>query len=189
MLGEMAWYLPPLIFLGRVGDVSIGTVRMILVISGRPWISATLGFFEVIIWVLAVGGVIAHLSNPIALVSYAGGFATGVILGMVIEERIALGYRIVRAISTDKSIQLSEQLRERGWYVTHVDGEGRNGPVDIAFLLIKRRELARVRKDITEIDARAYISISQADRPSTARISADNRFARMTWLKGLAMRK
>jgi uncharacterized protein YebE (UPF0316 family) len=189
MLGDMAWYIPILIFFARVCDVSIGTVRMILVISGRPYISAILGFFEVIIWVLAVGGVITHLTNPIALVSYAGGFAVGVIVGMFIEERMALGYRIVRAISTDKTIDLSARLRERGWYVTHVDGKGRSGPVDIAFLLIKRRELSKLRSDVHEIDPKAYISVSHADRPTTAMLSNDNRFSRLTWLKGLALRK
>jgi uncharacterized protein YebE (UPF0316 family) len=189
MLGDMAWYLPVLIFLARIGDVSIGTVRLILVISGRPYISAILGFFEVIIWVLAVGGVIAHLTNPIALVAYAGGFATGVIFGMFIEERMALGYRIVRAISTDKTIQLSERLRDRGWYVTHVDGKGRSGPVDVAFLFIKRREMTKLRHDIHELDPKAYLSVSHADRPTNAMLTPDSRFGRLTWLKGLAMRK
>lgn len=189
LLGDMAWYLPILIFLARVCDVSIGTVRIILVIGGRPWISALLGFFEVLIWVLAVGGVITNLTNPVALVSYAGGFATGVILGMLIEERMALGYRIVRAISTDKSINLSERLRERGWFVTHVDGKGRSGLVDIAFLFIKRRHLSALRHDIAETDPNAYISVSQADRPTAAAFSADTRFGRLTWLRGLAMKK
>lgn len=189
MLGDMAWYLPLLIFLGRVGDVSIGTVRMILVISGRPWTSATLGFFEVIIWVLAVGGVITHLTNPIALAAYAAGFASGVLLGMCIEERIALGYRIVRAINTSMEIALSRQLRERGWYVTQVNGEGRDGPVDISFLFIKRRDLAKLRHDIYEINPNTYISISHADRPTNAILTSDSRFGRLTWMKGMAMRK
>lgn len=186
---EIAWYLPFLIFLARIGDVSIGTVRTILVISGRPYISAVLGFFEVIIWVLAVGGVITNLTNPFALLGYAGGFAAGVVVGMAIENRIALGYRIVRVISADLAINLSHQLRELGYRVTRLDGHGRSGPVEFAFMVIRRRELPGLRRAIAKIDPNSYVSVGHADRPSMGALGQDSRFGRKSWVRGMSLRK
>lgn len=185
----MAWYIPVLIFCARICDVSIGTVRTILVITGHRYTSAALGFFEVTIWVLAVGGVIAYLSNPIALIAYAGGFATGVIVGMGIEDRIALGYRVVRAISPRLDVNLSERMREHGYRVTRVDGKGRSGPVEIAFMVIRRRELAQVRKLVDEIDPKAFISIERADRPSGGVFNSESRFAKRPWSRLTQVRK
>jgi uncharacterized protein YebE (UPF0316 family) len=187
----MEWYIPFLIFFARIGDVSIGTVRTILVISGRPYISAILGFFEVIIWVLAVGGVISNLTNPFALLGYAGGFATGVIVGMAIENRIALGYRIVRIISTDMTINISNQLREAGYRVTRLDGSGRSGPVEFAFLIIPRRHLPALRKEIAKIDPKSYVSVGHADRPTAGTLGQDGRFSWSSriWPRGMGLRK
>ena len=175
--GEMVWYLPLLIFFARICDVSLGTVRTILVIGGHPYISSLLGFFEVTIWVLAVGGVLAYLSNPFALLGYAGGFAVGVIVGMMIEERLALGYRMVRAISTDPESDLSAKLRELDYRVTRVDGKGRDGAVELAFLIVQRRAVPALRKAITELDPRAYISISHAEKPTVHTLGQGTRFA------------
>lgn len=185
---DIAWYLPLLIFLARICDVSIGTVRTILVIGGHPYISAALGFFEVTIWVLAVGGVITHLNNPFALLGYAGGFATGIIVGMAIEDRIALGYRIVRVISTDMNVQLSHKLREAGYRVTRLSGTGRSGPVEFAFMVVRRRELRELRKLLAKIDPKSYVSVGHADRPTAGALSQDGRFG-VKLLRGLTLRK
>lgn len=186
---EIAWYVPLLIFFARIGDVSIGTVRTILVVSGRPFISAALGFFEVIIWVLAVGGVISNLTNPFALLGYASGFAAGVIVGMAIESRIALGYRIVRVISADMSINLSQRLRDAGYRVTRLEGSGRSGPVEFAFMVIRRRELPKLRKHIAVIDPKCYVSVGHADRPAMGALGQDGRFGLKLWSRGMGLRK
>lgn len=187
---DIAWYIPVLIFFARICDVSIGTIRTILVIAGRPWISAVLGFFEVIIWVLAVGGVIMYLTNPFALLAYAGGFAAGVIIGMLIEERIALGYRVVRIISTNREINVSEKLREMGHFVTRIEGSGKSGPVEFAFMVIRRKEVPRVREHVAKIDPNAFISVGQADRPSAAALGQDTRFGKRLWnMRGTSLRK
>ena len=188
--GEMVWYLPILIFFARICDVSLGTVRTILVIGGHPYISSILGFFEVTIWVLAVGGVLAYLSNPFALLGYAGGFATGVIVGMMLEERLALGYRAVRAISTDPDSDICGKLREHGYRVTRVDGKGRDGPVELAFTVVKRRDVSELREAILAIDPKAYISVNHAERPAAPTLGQSTRFAygRTGW-PGFSMRK
>ena len=173
MAGSMAWYLPILIFFARILDVSLGTVRTILVIGGHPWISSILGFFEVVIWVLAVGGVLAYLTNPFALMGYAGGFAVGIIVGMLIERRIALGFRMVRAISPGAGANLSERLRELGYRVTRVEGSGRDGPIELAYLILARRQVPKLQQEIATIDPRAFISVSQADRPGNVALGQD----------------
>lgn len=186
---DIAWYIPVLIFCARVCDVSIGTIRTLLVIAGRPWTSAFLGFFEVIIWVLAIGGVIAYLTNPFALLAYAGGFACGVIVGMFIEDRIALGYRVVRIISTNRNINVCQQLRDKGHFVTRIEGSGKDGPVEFAFMVIRRREVPRVRAHLAKIDPKAFMSVGQADRPTAAAMSTDSSFSRKIWSWGGSLRK
>ncbi len=188
-MSEMAWYIPVLIFFARICDVSIGTVRTILMISGRPWISAGLGFVEVIIWVLAVGGTITYLSNPFALLGYATGFATGVLVGVLLESRLALGHRIVRAISIDPKKDLSGLLRSKGFIVTRVDGHGRNGPVEIAFMVIKRRQLHVLTAAIAEADPSAFVTIGQADRPTAATLGGSGTWMTRTRNLGTLLRK
>lgn len=174
----MAWYIPLLIFFARICDVSIGTVRTMLVIAGHRFISAALGFFEVLIWVLAVGGALAYLTNPLALMGYAGGFATGVLIGMSIEERLALGYRMVRVISTRSDLDVSAAMREHGFRVTRVDGRGRSGPVEIAFLVVRRKRMHEVMRVLTAVNPEAFITIERVDRPSGGDFISDSRWGR-----------
>lgn len=188
-VADIAWYIPVLIFFARICDVSIGTVRTILVIAGHRWISAVLGFFEVIIWVLAVGGVIMHLTNPFALLGYAGGFSAGVLVGMFIEDRIALGYRVVRIISASREINVCERMREMGHFVTRIEGSGKSGPVEFAFMVVRRREVPKVRAQLATIDPQAFMSVGQADRPTTAAMSDDSSFARKIWSRAASLRK
>lgn len=164
----MAWWIPLLIFIARVGDVSIGTIRTILVTSGYKKSAALLGFCEVTIWVLAVSGVIQNLHNVWSVLSYAGGYAAGVLVGMTIEERLALGYRVVRVISLQQNGNLCERLRADDWRATRVNGQGRNGPIEIAFLVIPRREQAALLDDIRRITPDAFITVERVERPHGA---------------------
>lgn len=184
---SIAWYIPVLIFLARICDVSVGTIRTIIVMSGHQFIAALLGFVEVTIWVFAVAGALKYLSEPIAVVSYAGGFAAGVLVGMWLEERIALGYRVVRIISRNGEINLAEKLRERGHRVTRVRGEGREGPVEIDFLVIRRRQLGQVRRFIAEHAPQAFYTVGRVERPGGGE-AADTRFNR-SFLERIVMRK
>ncbi|WP_428388232.1 DUF2179 domain-containing protein [Mucisphaera sp.] len=170
---DFAWYLPLLIFLARVADVSLGTIRMILVIAGRRWISAFIGFIEVAIWALAVGGLVTNLSNPIILVFYAGGFAAGTILGIYIEEWIALGIRLVRVINRDTSINLCRALREKGFRVTRVEGTGQDGPVEIGFSIVRRTDLPAYQDAVHSIAPKAWIAVERAEQASATAITSD----------------
>ncbi|MCB9846608.1 MAG: hypothetical protein H6811_11570 [Phycisphaeraceae bacterium] len=170
----MEWYVPILIFFARICDVPIGTVRMILVISGHRWLAAFLGFFEVIIWSLAVAGVMHFLTTAdgmgervIALVSYGLGFSCGTLLGMTVEERIALGHRMIRVINPDQTIDVSSVMREHGYRVTRVEGRGQRGPVEVDFLAVKRRAMPEVMALIEKTAPQAFVTIERCDRAAS----------------------
>jgi len=187
-MDQMAWYIPLLIFLARICDVSIGTVRTILVIAGNKWLSPLLGFVEVIIWVLAIGGVIRYLDNVWALLGYGAGFAAGVYIGMMIEARLALGYRMVRVVYPDSGGDLSRQLRERGYRVTRVQGSGRDGPVEIAFMVVRRKAVHALRQAIAELAPRAFLTVERVERPSGGGWE-ESRFGIRPWSRMIPMRK
>lgn len=184
----MEWYIPWLICLARICDVSIGTVRMILVINGQRYTAALLGFFEVIIWVLAVGGAIKYLEHPSALIGYGVGFAVGTLFGMALEERIALGCRLVRVVNPDRSVHVAKTLRDRGYRVTEIEGHGLRGPVEVAFLVIKRRKLRRVLSLIEGAAPNAFVTVERADQAKGQIFTPDPRMARPSWAR-FGMRK
>ena len=160
----MPWFIPLLIFIARIGDVSIGTVRTVFVISGYRKVAVVLGFFEVLIWVMAVGGVMKYLPNPWAVIGYAGGYATGILVGMTVEDKIALGLRMIRVINPDQDTHVANLLRDRGFRVTRIDGSGQRGPVEVSFLVIPRKRLGELRDIIAELAPRAFITVERVDR-------------------------
>lgn len=169
----MPWYVPVAIFLARLCDVSLGTLRSILVVSGHQLIPAVMGFVEVVIWVLAVGHAIRYLDHPTALLAYAGGYAMGVILGVLFEKRLALGFRLVRVISIDPSVDLAATLRAKGQRVTRVAGEGRDGPVEIDFIVLPRRDVDRFRGLVRELAPRAFVTVERVDHATGGGFASD----------------
>ena len=167
------WLLLPLIFFARIVDVALGTVRMILIVAGLRWISGAIGFVEVTIWALAVGGLVANLSNPLTLVAYAGGFAAGTVIGIYLEEWIALGLRIVRVIDNNHGRKLCEQLRQQGHRVTCLSGRGGDGPVEVAFSIIRRRELTRFQNAVRAIAPDAWISVERVEQASSLALGSE----------------
>ncbi len=175
----MPWYIPILIFLARVCDVSLGTLRTLLMITGHRVLAVVLGVAEVTIWIFAVGGVVNYLSYPMAVVGYAGGFGVGVLAGMMLEEKLALGYRIVRVISNLQAVDISSLLRAEGYRATRVDGSGMSGPVEIAFMVIRRKQLSHVRKLLKDHAPEAFYSIERVDAAQSAQaVTMDSRFSK-----------
>ena len=159
-------YIPLLIFLARIIDVSLGTMRMILTINGHRWWAGLLGFVEITIWSLALGGMVIYLDNPLAIAGYAGGFALGTVVGLFIEERVAVGYRTVQIINANSEVSVATELRAAGFRATNLSGFGQFGPVEVVLLVIRRRSLAQVLRVIEEVAPRAFVSVERADRPS-----------------------
>jgi uncharacterized protein YebE (UPF0316 family) len=125
--------LPFLIFLARISDVSIGTIRIIMVAKGYKKVAPFIGFFEVLIWIIAISKIIQNLDNWACYIGYAAGFATGNFIGMIIEEKLALGHELIRVITSEEPTQLVTKLREKGFGVTLTPAEGIKGKLGILF--------------------------------------------------------
>ena len=157
-----AWVvLPLLIFFFRICDVSLGTIRVIFIAKGLKYIAPVIGFFEVIIWLLAIGQVMNNVTNIASYIAYGGGFAAGTLLGMAVEERLSLGTVFVRVISNEEVSGLVFWLRERSYGVTVADGEGSKGKVKIILSVINRHDLDEVINGIHRYLPRAFYSIEE----------------------------
>jgi uncharacterized protein YebE (UPF0316 family) len=154
------WFiLPLLIFIARIGDQSIGTVRLIFLSKGQRILAPLLGFFEVIIWLLAVSQIMKHLDNVLAYVAYGGGFAMGNYIGIVLEERLSIGNVLIRIIPKKDTSELIRYLRENNYGVTSVKAEGSRGEVDIVFTIIKRKSIEHVVSLINQFNPNAFYTI------------------------------
>ena len=164
-MSDLEWQLALLIYGARVVDVSLGTVRMILLVSGSRWLAGAISFFEILVWILAVGGVVTNLRDPLVILAYAGGFATGVVAGSWLEERLALGYRTVHVWNANALVDIAAHLRQGGFRVTRLSGAGGSGQVEVCVAVIARRALPRLRAAIEEVAPRAFITVERAERP------------------------
>ena len=152
----------PLVIFGmRIVDVSLSTVRVLLAVRGVKMVAPVIGFFEVLLWIFAVGTAINHLDSPLHLIGYAGGFATGTYVGLMIEEKIALGWALVRVVSQHGGVELAEALRERGFGVTELAGQGRDGRVEILYAALRRRDLPAVFEEVDIWDPEAFVTVEQ----------------------------
>lgn len=155
-----AWViLPILIFFARIADQTIGTVRLIFLSKGYKHLAPFLGFFEVIIWLLAVGQIMQHLDNVLCYIAYGGGFAMGNYIGMTIEEKLSIGNVMIRIIPKNNTRELIKYLRENNYGVTSVPAEGSQGMVDIVFTIIKRKDVDHVVSIINDFNPNAFYTI------------------------------
>ena len=157
-LSPQAWLSAGLIFLLRVGDMSLDTLRVLFVMRSRKSIAWALGFFQALIFVLAISTVLQNLDNPLNVIGYAAGFATGNVVGMLIEERLAVGHSHMRIISPRLGAAIAENLRAEGYAVTEVPGRGKDGMVTVLNLSVLRRNVARVRSTTNRVDPDAFIT-------------------------------
>jgi uncharacterized protein YebE (UPF0316 family) len=159
------WYawviLPLLIFLARVCDVTLGTLRIIFVSRGRRSMAPLLGFFEVLIWIVIIGQLVQHLQSPTAYIGYAAGFAAGNFAGMWLEDRLALGTFILRVMVSGNGKVLAQKIHEAGFGVTRVDGEGSAGAVQLIYTVVKRRHVQKVMEIIHETIPDAFVTVEE----------------------------
>ena len=134
-----------IIFLARIVDVSLGTLRTISIIQGRTWVSFWLGFGEIIIWLAVISTVVPRVREvPVLAVFYAFGFACGNMVGIRIEKWLAFGHIIVRIISTQRYREMADAVRQAGFAVTTFKGEGMSGPVVELYIVCRRKDLRKV---------------------------------------------
>lgn len=158
--------MPLLIFMARVMDVSINTLRIMFVLNGKKKIAPILGFFEAMIWLLAIGQIFQNINNPMSYVAYAGGFAMGTFVGMTIEEKLALGRVLVRVITPSPMPELIEYMKDRNFRFTSVGAEGRYGKVNLLFTVMKREDLKHYIEKVKTLNDKAFYTIESVKRVS-----------------------
>jgi uncharacterized protein YebE (UPF0316 family) len=187
-LASFDWYvwvgLPLLIFLARVFDVTLGTLRIIFTSRGLRNLAPVLGFIETFVWIIAVSSLVKHAQNVAAYIGYAGGFATGTFVGMMIENRLAMGTITMRAIIRRDPKELIQTLLDAGFGFTIVDGHGSTGDVKIIYSTVKRADLPAVIDIFHRTLPGAFLSVEEVRSTEQGVFPvAKNNFARNLSIK------
>ncbi|MCX7704488.1 MAG: DUF2179 domain-containing protein [Planctomycetota bacterium] len=154
------WVVMPLLIFGaRVIDVTLGTIRIISIAKGYRLLAPILGFFEVLLWLFVVMQIVKNLHNPLYYIAFAAGFATGNFVGIVIEEKLAIGTLLVRTIVSGPVKELINGLREKGYGVTSVEAQGTSGKVTIIYSIIRRKDVRDVVETVEKYDPHAFYSV------------------------------
>jgi len=151
--------LPLLIFFARICDVTIGTIRIILVSKGQKLLAPLLGFFEILIWIIAISKIMENLNNVACYIGYAAGFATGNYIGMLVEEKLAMGVTVIRIITQKAADELIKNLSLAGYGITNIDAKGSRGDVNIIYTVIQRHDLQNVINIIKEFNPKAFYTV------------------------------
>jgi uncharacterized protein YebE (UPF0316 family) len=151
--------IPLLICVSRIIDVTLGTLRIILVAKGAKTIAPILGFFEVLIWLIAIGQVMQNLTNVYSYLAYATGFAIGNYLGIIMEQKLAIGVVVVRVITATDATNLIKFLKDANFGVTVIEAQGTSGDVHLIYTVIKRSNLPFVIKNIKDYNPKAFYSV------------------------------
>lgn len=151
--------LPLFIFFARIADVSLGTVRIIFVSKGMKYVAPLIGFVEIFIWIIAISRIMQHIDNWICYVAYAGGFATGNLVGMIIEEKLAIGFELVRVITKKDASGLIKNLKEKGYGITSIKAVGIDGEVGVIYIIINRKKIKEVVEMINQFNPNALYTI------------------------------
>ncbi len=167
---------PIVIFFARIVDVSLDTLRVLFAFRGRRVISGVLGFFQALVFIVAVGTAIKHLDSVGHVLGYALGFAAGTIIGITIEHALAYGLKTVRVVSRHGGVEIAEALRERGYGVTEFGAFGKEGRVEFLHSVVHRSHLDVVLSIIDAHDPDAFVTVEE---PQVLR---GGRFATNEWL-------
>jgi uncharacterized protein YebE (UPF0316 family) len=192
MVTESFWYtwvlIPLLIFLARVSDVSIGTVRIVFVSKGLKLLAPFLGFFEIFIWLLAMTKIFENLDNWFYFIAYSAGFATGNYIGLRIEEKLALGYVNLQIITQKSGIDLARKLSEERYGITWHDANGSRGKVTVVYCVIKRSNFKHVTDIIKKYNPKAFYTIEDIRFANQGvfpiRSLQHHKFGQFPWRKG-----
>ena len=160
-LAPQVWLGAGLIFSLRVIELSLDTIRVLMVMRGRKGPAWLLGFVQATIFVFAISYVLSGLDNPINMLGYAAGFATGTVVGMYIEERLAIGHIQMSIISPRRGSAIAEKMRAEGYAVTEIPAKGKDGMVTMLSCSVLRRNVGKVRQIVNQADSTAFITAEE----------------------------
>jgi uncharacterized protein YebE (UPF0316 family) len=158
LLSSSAWLGALLIFVMRVANMSLDTIRVMMVVRGRKGMAWVLGFIQTVIFIFVLTTVIQDFDNILNIIAYAGGFATGNVVGMWIEDKLALGHTHLRIISSAAGLDIAERLRKEGYAVTEISAQGRDGMVALLLASVRRRQKDKISGIVQEVDEDAFIT-------------------------------
>lgn len=150
-----------LVFVLRLLNMSLDTVRLLLGIRNKKFATWMLGFIQSLIFVVAISFVLNNLDNPVTVIAYAAGFATGNILGIYFDEKLAVGHINIRVISPRFGSAIAEKLREEGYAVTEISARGRDGMVTLMDITVKRKEIDVIDGIVRKVDGEAFITLEE----------------------------
>ena len=150
------WLLPVMIFFGRICDVTLGTLRIIFVSKGEKYKAPIVGFFEAFIWVVIISQIFSQANSLIAYIAYAAGYAAGNYVGILVENRIAFGYQLLRVYTKKEALELIKVLNSKDIGATFVKGEGAVSQVHIVEIVIGRKSLNEVIGIISDFDSKVF---------------------------------
>ncbi len=152
--------LPLSIFCLRICDVTLDTMRIIFMTKGFKNLAPIIGFFEILIWIVAISRTMQNLNNNwLCYIAYAGGFATGNYVGMLLDEKLAIGHEIIRVIAKINSGDITGSLRSSGYGVTTVNARGMEGDVEILYVVVNRKNLKSAIEIIQKQNPFAFFTI------------------------------
>jgi uncharacterized protein YebE (UPF0316 family) len=149
------------VFLLLVADRTLDTLRLLFMMRGRKLLSGLAGFFQAGIFITAITQVLKHEFNAFTIVGYAGGFATGVIVGMTIDERLAMGFGHMRIISQEKGQGIAQALRQAGHAATVLSGTGKDGVVSIVNCTVRRKDVKKVEELVQGVDPGSFMTVDE----------------------------
>jgi uncharacterized protein YebE (UPF0316 family) len=173
--------LPLIIFFARITDVTIGTLRIVMVSKGQKYIAPFLGFFEVLIWLITMSKIVQNIDNWLCYVTYAAGFATGNYIGLLLEEKLAVGIVRIQIITKKEANDLVEKLKAQGYGITYLNAKGGVNNVSIIYTLLKRIDIPDVEKIITAYNPNAFYSVEDVKYVNRGILSTNKSFR---WRKG-----
>lgn len=179
------WLLPIMIFFGRICDVTLGTLRIIFVSKGERYKAPIVGFFEVFIWVVIISQIFSHANNIIAYISYAGGYAAGNYVGILVENRIAFGYQLIRAYTQKNAAELIRTLNKKNIGATFIKGEGAISEVSIVEVVIDRKSLHKALNVILEFDDNIFYLVEDIRYKKKGIFTADNSSRKLLFLRDI----
>jgi uncharacterized protein YebE (UPF0316 family) len=161
LLSPAAWLTAFGIFTARLVNIALDTLRFMFTLRGQRTVSWILGFVESVIFVLVIGSVLTNLENPLNIVGYAAGFATGNVIGMAIEKRLAIGFMHFNIISKDRSTEIANALRNHGYGVTEIPARGRESSFMMIDCSVRRKQADEVETLVLKVDPEAFITAEE----------------------------
>ena len=149
------------VFAMRVIDMSLDTLRLLFVMRGRKLLAGSIGVIQATVFILAVSTVLKGPLDPLTVAGYALGFGAGVIIGMLVEQRLALGHAMLRVYSPGSGAAIAEALRAANFAVTEFTAHGRDGAITVINSAIARRDIARAQDIVKQIDPGAFITVDE----------------------------